>query len=118
MTYGQVDLSCGQFCLSKKTVCSCTVTEMSLRWELVNGSDDIGERSASGADLNKPKILLSSNPSIRSNFEINVTEYTSETITATMSFITMSEYQGYDIRCVAPTSSDMFTIPITFPGIN
>ena len=117
MTYGQVDLSCEQFCLSKKTVCNCTVNGSSLTWEVVHGSDDIGQRNVIGSDLNKSLTLLGPDPSIASSFEIIVTQNTSEKFIATMSFITLSEYQGYDITC-KDSSTHSFTIPITIPGIN
>ena len=71
----------------------------SLTWELVNGSVDVGERTVDSDDLNQPKGILSLNPSISGSFEIIVTNYTSEAITSTMSFVTLSEYEGYGIRC-------------------
>ena len=111
MTYGQVNLSCEQFCLSKKTVCTCMVTQTSLRWELVNGSVDLGDHTLFGDDLNQPSGLFSPYSFITNSFEVNVTKYMSESITATMSFITLSEYQGYDIICEGSS-----TIPIVIPG--
>ena len=117
MTYGQVMLSCEQFCLSKKVACTCSLTQSSLLWELVNGSVDLGQRTVVGEDLNQTKALLSQDPSISGSFEVIVIEFTSDTITSTMSFITLSEYQGYNITCAASFIS-FSTIPIVIPGIN
>ena len=116
IAYGQVNLSCEAFCLSKKTVCTCSLAQTSLLWKLVNGSVELGQRTVVGSSLNQTNGLFSMDPSISGSFEVTVIEFTSEMITSTMSFITLSEYQGYGVRCEA-SFMNFFTIPIVIPGM-
>ena len=112
LTYGQVhDLSCGPFCLSSQTVCTCTVTWTVLSWEVIRGDDSPGLANLRSVNLNVPVPLSGTTP-----FEALLTSNTSETLTATLTFTTLSEYQGYVIRC---DRGGIFTsLTINIPGIN
>ena len=116
LTYGQVDnLSCGTFCLSSQTTCTCSVTGGILAWEVKDENDaTLGVENLSSGDLNMPTTLTGA-PA----FQVLLTSVTTgppTTLTATLNFTTLSEYGGYTVSCDATGIPELVTISI--PGIN
>ena len=106
------ELSCDPFCLSSQTTCTCTLTGEVLVWRLnnVNGGS-VGLESLNSGDLNMPKPLLGA-PA----FQTLLTYSTSGTLTATLSFTTLSDYEVYTIEC--GTGASIVTVTISIQGIN
>ena len=111
LTYGQVDdLSCEPFCLSSETICTCTVTGAILAWEVIDASDTtIGSTVLNTKDLNSSPLIGA--PA----FEVILTSSTGGTLTAMLTFTTLSEYEGYTIEC--DVDGNPLIVTISIPGI-
>ena len=105
------DLSCQPFCLSSQTICTCTVTGIIHVWEVIdeNGTS-IGSKVLNSGDLNNPATLNGA-PA----FEALLTSSIGGTLTATLTFITLSEYEGYTIEC--NFDGNPLIVTISIPGI-
>ena len=103
------DLSCGAFVLSGQTTCTCTVTGGVLRWRVADENDDV---------INNI-LFFPSNLGITIigplGFQAVLTNSTAVTLTATLSFTTLPEYEGYMIRC--DTDGNPVTVTISIAGI-
>lgn len=114
---GQVDdLSCGPFCLSGQTTCTCEVTGSFLSWEVkdTNGIS-IGQRNLQSGNLNMMLPLFGSGSGMLP-FEIILTNASDGTLTALLNFNASSEYEGYMITCDT-ASVNLSSVPISIQGI-
>ena len=108
-TNGQVeDFSCGPFCLAGQSTCTCTVTGQILIWTLTKM-----DGMEAGQVTLFPNNLHTSKPVVGvPAFQAFLNNTTSETLTATLSFITMSEFQGYRISCATNGFTDSEIIDV------
>ena len=112
-TANQVDnFSCTNFCLLAQTTCTCTDTGTILTFEVMNNSDQVGLQLLSSGDLNIPKELFGLD-----TFNALLTDSSNGTLTATLNFITIPEYQGYDIICDTSGESPL-TVFVNIQGMN
>ena len=112
-TANQVDnFSCTNFCLLAQTTCSCTRTGTILLFEVRNNSISVGQRTLRSDDLNMPKKLFELN-----TFNTLLTDSSNGTLTATLEFTAIPEYQGYAIIC-EPGGGSPLTVFINIQGMN
>ena len=113
LTSSQVVLSCTNFCLLGKATCTCTVTGTVLGWSVsTNLNTLLGLLNLERDNLNMPTTLFQ-----LPTFDVLLIDNSNETLTATLSFTTLPEYQGYIIGCDT-TGETQTVIPIHIPGIN
>ena len=114
LTYGQDNEPyCGTFCLATESSCTCTLSEGSLTWEARDANGGVvGQRTVNEDDVNSPTTLFGDDFVAAGAFEITVMSSMSGTFTSEMSFNTLSEYQGYQIKCRVGDSSSSRTINV------
>ena len=112
VTNGQVEkLSCGQVCLSAQVTCICTVTGSFLEWRVRNtAGTPQGQETLIPSELGEVKTLP------LAAFEALLTNATGGSLTAMLTFITLSDYEGFTIEC--ETIGDLVDFTIAIPGID
>ena len=101
LTSSQVDnFSCTDFSVLLPTTCTCTVKGSILVLEVMANLTVLGLMNLKSEDLNIPKSLVG-----LPNFSVLLTNSSNGTLTATLNFTTLPDYQGYTITCATSGAS-------------
>ena len=111
LTSSQVDdFSCTDFNLLVPTKCTCTVKGSILVLEVMANLTVLGLMNLKSKDLNMPTSLVG-----LPDFSVLLTDSSNGTLTATVNFTTLSDYQGYTITC-ATTGESSLQVSINISG--